>query len=175
MEKKKKYVATGEDMERKLARVMDRLGVEKYEYDWSQRRGGADCYVEMIYHGRAYRFENSAEKSAKSGRGLIYASDLFASVVLALEGLARAVEQDIFTLDMLLSGVPSLPAGKPLEQCFQRLGFTERPTSADEVKAQYKRLAKLHHPDAGGAPDVFRQLTNDYNECLKMMEAYNAE
>ena len=171
MTQKKKYSSTGEDMERKLARVMDRLGVTKYDYDWTQRRGGAECYVEMIYHGTAYRFENSAAKSAANGRGLIYASDLFASVVYALEGLARAVEQNIFTLDMLLKGVPSLPAGKPLEPCFLRLGFTERPASIDVVKAKYKTLAKVYHPDAGGDPAEFRSLTEAYNTCLKLLEA----
>lgn len=171
MTQKKKYSSTGEDMERKLARVMERLGVEKYDYDWAQRRGGAECYVEMVYRGAAYRFENSAAKSAANGRGLVYASDLFASVVYALEGLARAVEQDIFTLDMLLKGVPSLPAGKPLEPCFQRMGFTERPESVDVVKAKYRMLAKVYHPDACGDPEAFRLLTEDYKACLGLMEA----
>ena len=106
---KKQYSSTTEDIEKKLHRVMGRLGVEKYDYNWTQSRAGGSCYVEMLYKGSTYRFENDAQKSAKCGRGLTYVSDLFAAVVYSREGLVRAVEQGIFTLDMLLTGVPALP------------------------------------------------------------------
>ena len=38
--------------ERKLTTVMDRLGAKQYNYDWSRK----ECYVEMIYHGRASNY-----------------------------------------------------------------------------------------------------------------------
>lgn len=163
---KKQYAADTSALEKKLSRVMERLGVEKYQYDWSQSRNGSNCYVEMIYDGHVYRFENSTDKSKKAGRGLVYVSDLFAAVVYSLEGLARAVEQDIFTLDMLLSGVPSLPAASPLEPCFEVLGFSERPTDQQDVYAQYKKMAKQVHPDAGGSEEDFIKLTAAYHDCL---------
>lgn len=165
----KKYSATLEEMEAKLGRVMERLGVQKFDYNWSQSRGGGSCYVEMLYQGSVYRFENSAAKSAECGRGLTYVSDLFAAMVYSLEGLARAVEQGIFTLDMLLAGVPSLPAAPPLEPCFAALGFSERPASAEEVKAQYRRMAKVMHPDQGGDEAAFVALKENYEACLERM------
>ena len=149
---------------------MARLGVEEYQYDWMQQRTGSKCWIEMRYDGRTYRFENSTEKSAKCGRNLVYASDLFAAVVYSLEGLARAIEQDIFTLDMLLEGVPALPEGVPLEPYFAALGFAARPESADEVKSQYKRMAKALHPDAGGDDAAFVSLTDNYRLCLMQFE-----
>lgn len=167
---RKHYSATFEDSEKKLARVMERLGVEKYQSNWSQGKDGSSCYVEMVYGGRAYRFENSTEQSAASGRNLTYASDLYAAVVYSLEGLARAVEQGIFTLDMLLAGVPALPAGKPLEPCFIALGFSKRPANAAEVKGHYRRMAKVMHPDAGGSEAAFRALTENYKRCLEAVE-----
>lgn len=168
--RKKKYAGTAEEFERKLARVMERLGVEKYQCDWTQGRSGSSCWVEMLYGGSAYRFENSTEKSTKCGRNLIYASDLFAAVVYSLEGLARAVEQGIFTLDMLLAGVPALPAAVQLEPCFQAMGFTKRPESVEEVKEQYRRMARTAHPDAGGNEAEFVALGDNYRACIQLLE-----
>lgn len=170
MSKGKQYSATLDQMEDKLARVMERLGVKKYDYNWTQQRGGGSCYVEMVYQGAVYRFENSAEKSEKCGRNLVYVSDLFAAVVYSLEGLARAVEQNIFTLDMLLAGVPSLPAAPSLEPCFVALGFSERPTSAEEVRNQYRRMAQVMHPDRGGDEAAFVTLKENYDACMENLE-----
>ena len=71
----RKYKGSREEYEQKLGRVMGRLGVQVYDYDWS-RRG---CWVQMVYAGRAYRFENSVDKSAESGR-LSNVTDLFAQI-----------------------------------------------------------------------------------------------
>lgn len=170
MATKKQYSGDTSVFEKKLSRVMERLGVQKYQCDWTQSKNGSSCYVEMHYGGSVYRFENSTEKSAKCGRNLVYVSDLFAAVVYSLEGLARAVEQGIFTLDMLLAGVPALPAAAPLEPCFSALGFTSRPENADAVKLQYKRMAKVMHPDAGGSEEAFTALNDNYATCLKTVE-----
>ena len=167
---KKQYRGDMTAFEKKLGRVMERLGVEKYQYDWTQRKGGSSCFVEMQYAGRTYRFENSTEKSAECGRNLVYVSDLFAAVIYSLEGLARAVEQGIFTLDMLLTGVPTLPPAVQLEPCFYAMGFSSRPTSAEEVKAQYRRMAKAIHPDAGGDERAFTTLNENYKTCIELLE-----
>ena len=167
---KKQYCGDTGDMEKKLARVMQRLGVEHYQCDWNQSRAGSSCWVEMRYGASTYRFENSTKKSADCGRNLIYVSDLLASVVYSLEGLARAVEQGIFTLDMLLAGVPALPAADPLEACFAALGFDRQPETVEEVKKAYREKAKEQHPDAGGTEAGFLKLREYYQECLEKME-----
>lgn len=169
---KKQYSGTAEDFERKLCRVMARLGVEKYQSNWSQGKNGSSCFVEMLYGGKTYRFENSSEKSSACGRNLSYVSDLFAEVVYSLEGLARAVEKGIFTLDMLLAGVPALPSVSSLEPCFIAMGFSSVPASAEEVTEQYRRMAKVLHPDApGGSEASFKALAENYDACLKIVGA----
>lgn len=167
---KKQYTGTVEDFEKKLGRVMGRLGVEKYQSNWSQGKGGASCHVEMMYGGKVYRFENTSQKSADCGRNLYYVSDLFAEVVYSLEGLARAVEKGIFTLDMLLAGVPALPAAPTMEPCFVAMGFSAMPAGENEVKEQYRRLAKVMHPDtAGGSEEAFVALNRNYEACLEIV------
>lgn len=168
----KQYRGTTEEFESKLARVMARLGVDEdhYQSNWSSGKGGASCWVEMQYAGSVYRFENSTEKSRQCGRNLVWVSDLFGAVVYALEGLARAVEQGIFTLDMLLSGALALPAAPEVEPCFAALGFDRRPATAEEVKTQYRRMAQVMHPDKGGDEGAFVALNENYQKCLELME-----
>ncbi len=166
---KRQYSGSTDDFEKKLGRVMERLGVKKYQSNWSQGKDGASCFVEMVYGGKVYRFENDSKKSAACKRNLYFVSDLFAEVVYSLEGLARAVEKGIFTLDMLLAGVPALPAAPPLEPCFAAMGFSSMPSSEAEVKTQYKRLAKVLHPDVGGDEEAFRVLGQNYEACMEIV------
>lgn len=172
---KRQYSGSTEDFEKKLGRVMERLGVKKYQSNWSQGKDGASCFVEMVCGGKAYRFENSSRKSAACKRNLSNVTDLFAEVVYSLEGLARAVEKGIFTLDMLLAGVPALPAAPPLEPCFIAMGFSSMPSGEAEVKGQYKRLAKVLHPDAGGDEEAFRVLIQNYEACLEIVRGKREE
>lgn len=160
----RKYKGTREEYEQKLGRVMNRLGVQVYDYDWS-RRG---CWVQMVYAGRAYRFENSVDKSAESGR-LSNVTDLFAQIVLALEGLARAIENGIFTLDMLMAGVPALSSAADIPDCFKAMGFERLPEDADAVKAKYREFAKSAHPDAGGDAAAFLALQTNFGTCLEWL------
>lgn len=172
----KHYMASMSETEAKLARVMKRLEADDYQYDYNDSRSGSSCWVEMRRKGKAYRFENSKAKSAEAGYGLSYASDLLMAIVLTLEGLARASEQGIITLDIILSGLPALPAGPtepPLEPCFMALGFSKRPASMDELKTQYRRMAKAMHPDTGGDEAAFNRLQSSYDECRRVMEAPN--
>ena len=166
MRQKKKYTGGFETYEEKLARVMGRFGVDSYTYDWTR----TGCFVQMQLHGRLWRFENTLAKSEACGRNLKCVSDLFAEVVLTLEDLARATEKGLVSLDMLLQGIPSLPALEVLDVCFLALGFGERPTSADAVKEQYRRMAKIMHPDVGGDAEAFKALNENYERCLELVE-----
>lgn len=169
MGKAKQYSGSMNDFEKKLERVMKRLGVEKYHYDYASTRTSSSCYVEMRYGASTYRFENSTAKSRDCGRNLTYISDLFGDVVYSLEGLARSVERGILTLDMLLVGVPSLPAAQPLEPCFVALGFTQRPESIEQIAAQFRKTAKTAHPDAGGTNEAFISLEENYKAAMALI------
>ena len=100
--------------EAKLEKVMTRLGVDQYDYDWSR----FECWVSFVYKGQNYRFSHSVENARAHGVNIRYGSDVFAQVVLSLEDLARMVERGIYDLSTWVSGMKYLPAGERLEPCF---------------------------------------------------------
>ena len=152
--------------EAKLEKGMARLGVEAYDYDWSRR----ECWVSFTYKGQPYRFSHSIDNAQAHGINVKYGSDVFAQVVLSLEDLARMVERGIYDLSTWAAGMKYLPPAEPLEPCFAALGFSARPESGQEVKARYKQLAKVLHPDAGGSGEDMIKLQEAYEACLRVME-----
>jgi curved DNA-binding protein CbpA len=59
---------------------------------------------------------------------------------------------------------------------YEVLGVSEG-ANKREINAAYRRLVKKHHPDKGGDPDVFQQLTVSYNVLRSdsEREAYDFE
>jgi len=161
-----KQYASPEAYEAKLEKVMGRLGVEEYDYDWSR----FECWVSFVYKGQPYRFSHSVENAKAHGVNIRYGSDVFAQVVLSLEDLARMVERGIYDLSTWVAGMKYLPAADPLEPCFAGLGFIQRPKTAEDVRTQYRQLAKSLHPDAGGSISAFVALNENYQRCLELME-----
>lgn len=52
-----------------------------------------------------------------------------------------------------------------LPECFKKLGFSEWPKTKDEVKKNFRELAKQHHPDKGGDAVKFEELNQAYQEA----------
>lgn len=161
-----KAYSAPENYEAKLERVMARLGAESYDYDWSRH----ECWVEFTYKGGKYRFFHSLANAKEHGVALKYGSDAFAQVVLSLEDLARMVERGIYDLSTWVAGMKMLPEPERVDPCFFVLGFDTTPTSIGQVKEQYRRLAKVMHPDAGGDEQAFRTLQENYEKCLNLMD-----
>ena len=40
-------------------------------------------------------------------------------------------------------------------------------TSLEDLKVQYKALAKIHHPDLGGDLEIMKAINNEYESILK--------
>ena len=78
------------------------------------------------------------------------------------------VERGIYDLSTWVAGMRYLPAVQSVEPCFQALGFSKRPENVEEVKAQYRRMAKAMHPDAGGNDAAFVALQEQYQKCLEL-------
>lgn len=161
----KSYVAVTK-YEDKLKRVMSRLGVNKYNYDY----GRFDCWVEFEYKGQVYRFEHSIEQANRHNQHIEQGRDAFAQVVLALEDLTRMVERGIYDLSTWISGMKYLPPAKPIPQCFYILGLNKIPTE-DELKNQYRKMVKLHHPDVGGSTEQMILI----NEAFESAKTYLSE
>jgi hypothetical protein len=54
------------------------------------------------------------------------------------------------------------------QDCFEQLGLTP-PYTVAAVKSAYRRLAKQHHPDRGGAADRFLTLQIAYRQAIECL------
>lgn len=162
MPKQYKDAATYES---KLERVMERLGVNKFDYNWDRY----SCYVEFWYEGQLYRFNHSVENAQKNGVNVKYGSDVFAQVVLTLEDLARMTERGIYKLSTWVAGLKALPSSKAIPECFRLLGFNNIP-SIQELKSRYRTIVKTTHPDVGGDSDYFISVQSAYEEAEKLLQ-----
>lgn len=64
----------------------------------------------------------------------------------------------------LRTGLVSNATSKPKSEYFSKI------KSADELKAEYRTLAKRYHPDKGGEPEIFTQINNEYGAMLEYLK-----
>jgi len=159
----KKVYGSADTYERKLRRVMERLGVTDYQFDW----GRWETWIQFKYKGNLYRFEYNIQNAQEHGQKIQYGSDCFAQLVLALEDLARLVERGIYELSTWVAGMKCLPEPVKVPSFFRYLRFEEIPASVEDVRARYRELAKEMHPDAGGDPEDFKKLTEAAEKCMQ--------
>lgn len=76
------------------------------------------------------------------------------------------VERGIYDLSTWVAGMKYLPAAVELPDCFRVLQFEAIPEDRQEVDRQFKRLAKVAHPDAGGTEQQFRVLQAAREQAL---------
>ncbi|MEW6573148.1 MAG: hypothetical protein AB1374_05895 [Bacillota bacterium] len=100
--------APGGEYEQKLHRVMRRLGVKEYQFDYSR----FEAWVQLTYKGSLYRFEHTVARAQARGQKISYGSDCFAQIVLSLEDLSRMIERGIYDLQTWIAGMKSLPPTK---------------------------------------------------------------
>lgn len=161
----KKY-GSADSYERKLDRVMERLGVQEHNYNWDRY----SSWVEFRYKGDLYRFEHSVEKAKEAGLKIQYGSDSFAQLVLTLEDLARAVERKIYDLSVWVQGMKYLPPPIEVPSFLRFMGFEQIPANVGDIKERYRQLAKQMHPDAGGNEEDFNKLTRSAEQAMKYLE-----
>ncbi len=162
-----KQYGPAESYEAKLTRIMERLGVKEFNYDFS-RHGS---WVEFRYKGQLYRFDHSIEKAQSRGISLKYGSDAFAQIVLSLEDLARMVERGIYDLQTWVAGMKYLPPVIELPSFFKTLGFEQLPSTEEDIKTRYKTLAKQLHPDTGGNENDFVNLQQASEQAIKYLNS----
>ena len=47
--------------------------------------------------------------------------------------------------------------------------------SLDELKAEYRKLVKLHHPDRGGDPEIMKAINNEYEKVFEQLKKHHNE
>ncbi len=140
--------------EKKLKRIVEKLGVTKVEYDWGRK----DAFISFWYKGGYFRFEHSAEKAATMFTNVTRGTQCFIILVLALEDLTRVISRGVYDLSVWVSGMKSLPEPTSLPNWAIMLGFTSMPETAEDIERQFRKLSKIHHPDVKGDPEVFRSI-----------------
>ena len=53
-------------------------------------------------------------------------------------------------------------------ECLKVLEFNTWPKDLNEIKNQYRTLAKKKHPDMGGSPEEFEKINKAYQEALSL-------
>lgn len=164
-----KQYADASVYESKLEKVMQRLAVERYNYNWDRH----SCWVEFWCKGQLYRFEHSVENAKANGNNVRYGSDAFAQLVLTLEDIARMTERGIYELQTWIAGLKALPKPKDIPECFKLLGFTDIP-DMEMLKERFRTLVKTAHPDVGGDKDYFIVVQNAYEQSAKYLGEQNS-
>lgn len=165
--RKKKYFDI-KNYENKLNRVMERFGVDTYNYGWNKD----SCFIEFTYKNQNYRLEHSLAKAAKHNQDIYYVSDLFAELVMSLGDIAQITERGIYELSVWIEGMKTLPQQKSIPQCFKILGFTEIPTVA-ELKSKFRNLDKDSRLDNGGNSELFCSYQRAYAEAEEYLKECN--
>ena len=48
--------------------------------------------------------------------------------------------------------------------------FFKDSKTLEELKAEYRRLIKIHHPDRGGDPETMKQVNNEYEAAFNLLK-----
>lgn len=152
----KEFAGSMVTYDRKLEKVMERLGIPEGDFNWNHDRFGG--WVEFRYKGQLYRFDYSIDRAKERGIILRRGTDAYAMLVLGLEDLARLVERGLYDLQTWIQGMKALPAPTQIPECFRALGFTEMPSSVDDLETRFRKLAATMHPDQGGNAADFQAV-----------------
>lgn len=167
MPKKSAYKGDHQAYVSKLKTVLEKkLGLTKTDYDYDYGRHGG--WVRFTFGGDKFYLEHTIQKAADQGITLSCGKDAFAQLVLTLEDVIRAHNRGVYPLKALFSEMIALPAPKEIPLYFRMLGFTDIPNSEEEVKAAFRNLAKLLHPDKtnGVSTDAFKAIKQAEQDAL---------
>ncbi|MCQ6274969.1 hypothetical protein JMM81_08345 [Bacillus sp. V3B] len=118
--------------ERKLIKIMKRLKIEEYHFNWDR----SSCFIEFQYEETSYRMEHSVQKAKEKGvivlrNGL----DCLMELVQSLEDLCQIIERGTYRLETWVSGMKQ---SSPVE---------DAPEFLEEVPIRYKSLGKQKHSE----------------------------
>ncbi len=111
------------------------------------------------------------------GKDVVICCDTYIKLVDNLTAIGKTIENlraidrwgvsDF--LERAFTGFKGLPeqAGTETKDCWEILGIAPN-SSQDAVKAAWKALVKIHHPDNGGSHDRMTEINNAYSQCLKL-------
>lgn len=84
--------------------------------------------------------------------------------VAAIRSLERWGTSDM--VDAAFSGFAALPAGTSGAAWWDVLGLYDSTVSRHLIELSYRALAKQHHPDAGGDPELWHAIQLAYEQAM---------
>ena len=143
--------------ERKLIKVMKRLKIEEFNFNWDR----GSCFIEFHYEENTYRLEHSVQKAKEKGvivlrNGL----DCLSELVLTLEDLCQIIERGTYKLETWLSGMEL----SPIEE--------DVPEYLEEVHISYKSKGKQKQSDYNRNDDFIQvapELSQDAFERNQLL------
>ena len=106
-----------------------------------------------------------------SKRDLVFAADKWLSIednlwaiVKHIEALRGQERWGVGSLDQAFAGYAALP--DPDARDWWEVLFIKSTATNEEIKQAYIKLAKQHHPDAGGDPLMFDQVQKAYDQAI---------
>lgn len=112
--------------ERKLIRIMKRLKIGDFTYNWDR----GSCFIEFKYQENSYRMEHSVQNAIDKGIVLRNGMDCLNELVQSLEGLCQIIERGTYKLETWIAGMQQSPSAE------------EIPEFQEEVHMKYKPLGK---------------------------------
>ncbi|MFB4165735.1 hypothetical protein ACE1TI_18515 [Alteribacillus sp. JSM 102045] len=117
--------------ERKLAKVMKRLKIENYNFNWDR----VSCVVEFRYKEKSYKMEHSVQKAKQKGIILRNGLDCLNEMIETLDDLCEIIDRGTFKLETWIAGMNQSPSEE------------EVPEYEEEFHIRYKSLAKQNHSE----------------------------
>lgn len=117
--------------ERKLIRVIKRLKIEDFNFNWDR----SSCFIEFHYQDTPYRLEHSIEKAKERGIILRNGLDCLTELTLSLEDLCEIIDRGTYNFETWISGMK------------QSTPTQEVPEFQEEFHIRYKSSGKHTHPE----------------------------
>lgn len=116
--------------ERRLIRVMKRLKIEDYNFNYDRSR----CYIEFQYNENSYRLEHSVQKAKDNGLVMLRNGlDCLTELIQSLEDLCQIIERGTYKLETWLAGMK------------QSSSKEETSEFLEELHIRYKSLGRQSH------------------------------
>ncbi|WP_332634135.1 hypothetical protein [Halalkalibacter flavus] len=118
--------------ERKLVKIMKRLNVAYFDYNWDR----SSCYIEFRYHETLYKMEHSADKATGTGVAEFKSGlDCLVELVETLEDLCQIIDRGTYKLETWLSGMQKTPL------------IEDKPESLENTQIKHKLSEKQNHDE----------------------------
>ncbi|KZZ85588.1 MULTISPECIES: hypothetical protein [Bacillaceae] len=117
--------------ELKLVKVIKRLKIEDYNFNWDRN----SCFIEFYYKQEAYRLEHSIEKANEKGILLRNGMDCLNDLTDSLEDLCAIIDRGTYRFETWIAGMKQSPPKQ------------EPPEYQEEFHIRYRSSGVPHYPE----------------------------